>query len=64
MTATSKPEVEELDKMLTFLDNLQASGKTNMLAAPDFLMSEFWVDKKESKAVFNYWAQLKQKGER
>tara|TARA_B100000902_G_C26436782_1_gene494133 strand:- start:48 stop:242 length:195 start_codon:yes stop_codon:yes gene_type:complete len=64
MTTTSKPEVEELDKMLTFLDNLQASGKTNMLAAPDFLLSEFWVTHAESKAVFNYWAQLKQKGER
>ena len=64
MSTTSKPNVDELDKMLNFLDRLQASGKTNMLAAPDFLMGEFWVDNKESKEVFNYWAQLKQRGER
>jgi|TARA_R100000479_G_scaffold175057_1_gene125003 hypothetical protein len=64
MTEISKPEVKELDKMLNFLDKLQASGTINMLAAPEFLMGQFWVDKKESKAVFNYWAQLKQRGER
>tara|TARA_R100001510_G_C7624778_1_gene184861 strand:+ start:855 stop:1049 length:195 start_codon:yes stop_codon:yes gene_type:complete len=64
MTTTSKPNVDELDKMLNFLDNLQASGETNMLAAPNLLLTEFWVNKEESKEVFKYWAQLKQNGER
>lgn len=38
-----------------FLDDLRASGKTNMFGAAAYLESEFGLDRKEAKAILMEW---------
>ena len=59
--SVEQPECVE-DEMLEFLDNLREEGAVNMCGAAYDLRMEFWLDKRESRAVLKYW--MKTFGER
>ena len=43
------------DEMLTYLDRLRESGKTNMFGAASWVGREFKLDKTTSHDVLSYW---------
>jgi hypothetical protein len=57
----NKPKVLT-DDMLTYLDGLRESGETNMFGAGQYIMNEFGLDHRDTKAVVLYW--MKTYGER
>ena len=61
MNRTQHPMVEpdELDEIFEALDALQASGTTNMFAAPRWLRENFELTRDESQYAFDQWAQSK-----
>ncbi len=48
-------EVEELEEVFTYLDELRDSGKTNMFGARPYVMNEFGFDKKKSNDLVSKW---------
>ena len=52
-------EPDELDEIFEALDALQASGTTNMFAAPRWLRENFELTRDESQYAFDQWAQSK-----
>ena len=54
MTTKMRPEIVK-DKHLTYLDNLQESGVTNMFGATSYIQIQFGLPKKESKDILVYW---------
>ena len=54
MSTIERPEYVE-DEMLTFLDDLREEGAVNMCGAAYDLRVEFWLEKRESRAVLKYW---------
>ena len=63
-TIEQRPECLE-DEMLVFLDDLRESGEVNMCGAAQNLRVEFWLEKRESRAVLKYWMETfgKREGE-
>lgn len=61
---TQHPMVEpdELEEIFEALDALQASGTTNMVAAPSWLRENFELTKDESQFAFEQWAASKSNG--
>ena len=55
MTERERPEIEDLDDMLVYLDELRESGDTNMWGAAPWVATEFGLDRAEAKAVTIYW---------
>ena len=53
MRSKSKNETEE--EYFVFLDELRASGVTNMLGATPYLEDEFDLDKKEAGSILMAW---------
>ncbi len=58
-TTTTKIERPEIvtDKHLDYLDELRASGETNMYGARPYLIGEFGLDKKDAAVILTYWIQ-------
>lgn len=46
---------DELISMFTFLDKLRESGATNMFGASPYLESNFFMEKKEARAILAGW---------
>lgn len=44
-----------MNEYFEYLDELRASGKTNMFGARTYLASRFALDKKESAEVLSLW---------
>ena len=51
---TEKPEYLE-DVHLVYLDNLRASGATNMFGAAPYLKDAFDLTKEQSRKILGYW---------
>jgi len=43
--------------MFEYLDDLRASGETNMYGAAPYLQDEFGLDRREARAVLQRWMQ-------
>ena len=55
MNEIAKPD-ELLDEHLVFLDDLRASGITNMYGARPYLMDAFEdLEKEQAGAILSYW---------
>ena len=53
--------IEEFQKdYFTYLDELQASGDTNMYGASTYLQDKFWIEKSEAKEVLKLWMKYKE----
>lgn len=51
-----KPQVDNLEEMLEYLDELRESGVTNMWGAVPYLVNEFDMDdEKLAGQVHSYW---------
>lgn len=48
-------EVERYSEFFEYLDDLRASGVTNMFGARPYLLSEFIVSAAEASAVLSAW---------
>jgi hypothetical protein len=46
-----------LGEALTYLDELRASGETNMFAAPSWVEQEFGIDRPEALALWLHWTE-------
>ena len=44
-------------EMFEYLDDLRASGETNMYGAAPYLQDEFGLDRREARAVLQRWMQ-------
>lgn len=57
MPSNDKPVRPEVvtDAMLTYLDELRESGRTNMWGACPYLEGVFGLNRKDSNAVLGYW---------
>ena len=49
-----KPEIVT-EEHLTYLDDLQESGDTNMFGAPSYVQDEFDITKSEAREITSYW---------
>ena len=49
-----KPQIAA-DEHLKYLDELRASGETNMYGAGPYLVAEFGVTRAESHMILGYW---------
>jgi len=54
MANTHRPEIVE-DQHLTYLDELRASGKTNMHGASTFIHDDFDVSRAEARIILKFW---------
>mgnify|MGYP003109678401 CR=1 FL=1 len=43
------------DEHLTYLDDLQQAGVTNMFGAPAYLQDAFEISKDEAQTITSYW---------
>lgn len=55
--AATKAElaIEEMEDYFTYLDELRASGVTNMYGAGPYLQDEFGIGTKQASAVVGVW---------
>ena len=51
---TDRPDVVN-DEHLIFLDDLRASGVTNMFSAAHYIQDQFEVDYEQAKTILAYW---------
>jgi hypothetical protein len=54
MSNTPRPDIVS-DEHLSYLDDLRASGVTNMFGAGAYVESEFGLTRREAKEVVLYW---------
>lgn len=47
--------MEDLETVFVFLDDLRASGQTNMFGAGAYLEDEFEMTRKEARRVLGLW---------
>ena len=45
----------EMEDFFAYLDDLRASGETNMFAAAPYLEGEYALDGRESKKILSVW---------
>ena len=51
---TNRPEIV-MDEHLLFLDDLRASGVTNMFGAAPHIEDQFDVDPEQARTILAYW---------
>lgn len=44
-----------MSKYAEYLEDLREAGVTNMWNAPEFLMGEFGITRREARNIFNAW---------